>query len=116
MGNMPIYAPLFVIFEMFRPVLPWLVVVVGLDVLALVAVALRGTARGRRATGISIGIGILVALATALGLPAYTHASWSDLVTIMDFVMLALAALGTGVAAGLFAFPGMLLLSGRGQG
>lgn len=116
MGNMPIYAPLFVIFEMFRPVLPWLVAVVVIDALLLAVAALRGAPRGRRATGVSIVIGIVVAVIAALRLPAFTHAGLGDLVTAMDFVMLALAALGTGVAVGILAFPLVLVLSGTRRG
>jgi hypothetical protein len=85
----------------------WPVLALALVVwLVLMGAALRrrGVGWGRPMRGVLLA-GALVAVTVLLTLPALTRSSLRDVAYWVDWASLAGLALGTGVAAGLFALP-----------
>lgn len=107
-----IWLALNIVFEIARAnAVP--VVFAALVLLALTLNALRKRGGAwRRALVPALAVGLLVALAAALALPALTRASLSDLSYRVDWlILLAIAAAFGGIAAA-FAWPLAVLLRG----
>lgn len=102
---------LFVLLELFRPVLAPLGLIVAADILLLAVIAARRHhLRFAPAMKAAAALGLLLGIGAGLYLPPWTGASLAQLNSAVDVLALCGAAIGFAVAAALLLYPLVQLL------
>ena len=106
-----LFGILAVVLELFRPILPFLALIVLLDLLLFIGVILRRkTLRVRSGIRVAAGIGIVTGIAAALVMPAWTQATLGQLTSIIDYLGVIGAGIGVGIAISLLSYPPIQLM------
>jgi len=94
-----------VLLETFRPLLPYLIAWIIVDVGLLIHTARLGQFAHRKARSVAFVIGIIaMAAAFALG-PTWTQATFGNFISPIDWILLGAMSFGVGVAAFLLTLP-----------
>ncbi|WP_421621280.1 hypothetical protein [Alkalilimnicola ehrlichii] len=106
-----------VVLEVFRGVLPFVLLWVVVDLVLLGLFFARKSSRSVNLAlpvKASVGVGAVVAVVAFIMLPGFTGASFANLSGALDYLSLIGGSIGFGVAFGVLAFPPLLYVLGLG--
>lgn len=94
-----------VLFEVLRPLLPFMIALLIIDTILLIIALKRGTLVRSGAIRLAVLFGGTAAVITFFLAPAFTSSSFANLSGALDYLSLVGGALGVGVLVALLTWP-----------
>lgn len=99
-----------VLLEAFRPLVPFLIAWVVIDMALLAYTMNKNQFAHQRARRVALMVGMLAMILAFIFGPTLTQASFANFIALIDWVLLAAMAFGVGVAAFVLTLPVTSLL------
>lgn len=94
-----------VLLETFRPLIPFLIALVVVDMIAAIYGLTKGAFAHPKARRLALVVGVVAMVAAFISGPALTQSQFGDFIRAIDWVLLAAMSFGVGVAGFILSLP-----------